>query len=67
MAAASADRDEAALLDIAPGAALLIEHCLILDQDEHPLELTDSRYVASRYSLNVTFTVESVAEKTKGK
>ena len=45
-------------LDVAVGAPLLIERRLIFDQAGRPLELTESRYAADRYSLEVSFDVE---------
>lgn len=45
-------------LDVPPGAPLLIERRLIFDQAGRPLELTESRYAAERYSLEVSFDVE---------
>jgi GntR family transcriptional regulator len=45
-------------LELAVGAALLIERRLIFDQAGRPLELTESRYAAERYSLEVSFDVE---------
>jgi GntR family transcriptional regulator len=43
---------------VAEGAPLLIERRLIFDQAGRPLELTESRYAAERYSLEVSFDVE---------
>ncbi|WP_207757502.1 GntR family transcriptional regulator [Nonomuraea cypriaca] len=63
ISAAVADEREAAALAVPVGAPLLVEHRLILDQHDHPLELTDSRYVAARYTLDVAFTVESPPAK----
>ena len=40
------------------GAPLLVERRLILDEQAVPLELTESRYVGSRYGLDVDFDVE---------
>ncbi|WP_327582404.1 GntR family transcriptional regulator [Nonomuraea sp. NBC_00507] len=57
--AAVAGEREAGLLAVDAGAPLLVEHRLILDQNDEPLELTDSLYVAARYGLDVAFTVES--------
>ncbi|MGW7259113.1 GntR family transcriptional regulator [Streptomyces sp. NPDC054834] len=54
-----ADETEAGHLDIAPGAALLVETRLILDQDGRPLEWAESRYVGDRYALDVAFEVDS--------
>lgn len=59
ISAAVADGHEATLLDIDVSSALLVEQRLILDQHGRPLELTDSRYVATRYGLDVAFVVES--------
>jgi GntR family transcriptional regulator len=61
--AAMAGADEAAVLAVPAHAPLLTEQRLILDQHERPLELTDSRYVAARYGLDVAFTVEPIARK----
>ncbi len=55
---AGAATDADAPLDVAPGAPLLIERRLIFDQSGRPLELTESRYAADRYSLEVSFDVE---------
>ncbi len=58
--AAVAGADEAAVLEVDVQAPLLTEQRLILDQHGRPLELTDSRYVAARYGLDVAFTVEPI-------
>ena len=42
----------------ATGEPMLVERRLILDQRGRPLERTESRYAASRYGLNVGFSVE---------
>jgi GntR family transcriptional regulator len=54
----TAEKNEAKLLEVSPGAALLVERRLIADQHGRPLELTESRYVAERYALDVDFVVE---------
>jgi GntR family transcriptional regulator len=59
--AETAERAEAKLLGVSAGAALLVERRLIADQDGLPLELTESRYVADRYALDVDFVVEVTA------
>jgi len=64
ISAAVADGREATLLDIDVSSALLVEQRLILDQHGRPLELTDSRYVATRYGLDVAFIVESETSAT---
>ncbi len=56
--AQSATAPEARRLDVARGAALLVERRVISDADGHPVELTESRYVAGRYGLDVHFDVE---------
>lgn len=56
--AEAATAEDAELLDVPAGEPLLVERRLILDQDGRPLELTESRYVAARYNLDVDFTVE---------
>lgn len=53
---------ESHLLGIPTGSALLIEKRLILDQDDRPIELTESRYVSSRYALDVAFQVDASGE-----
>jgi GntR family transcriptional regulator len=58
VSAEAASDEEAQLLEIAPGAPLLVERRLIRDQDGEPLELTESRYVGGRYGLDVDFEVE---------
>jgi GntR family transcriptional regulator len=56
--AESAGADDARLLGVREGEALLVERRLILDQHGAPLELTESRYVGARYRLDVDFEVE---------
>lgn len=56
--AETVDRPDAKLLGISAGAALLVERRLIVDQFGAPLELTETRYVAERYALDVDFVVE---------
>jgi DNA-binding GntR family transcriptional regulator len=56
--AEAATADDAKLLGVKKGEPLLVERRLILDQDGAPLELTESRYVGSRYGLDVDFEVE---------
>jgi GntR family transcriptional regulator len=51
--------EDAALLAVEPGTALLVERRLIADQDGEPLELTESRYAGERYALDVDFVVEA--------
>ena len=50
-----ASADDAALLDVAVGAPLLLVRRLALDQDKTPLALSDHRYLAHRFSLEVEF------------
>jgi GntR family transcriptional regulator len=56
--AESATAEDAKLLGVRRGEALLVEQRLINDQHGAPIELTESRYVASRYGLDVDFDVE---------
>jgi GntR family transcriptional regulator len=58
LSAETASAGEARLLDVAAGAALLVERRLILDGRNRPLERTETRYVADRYGLDVNFEVE---------
>jgi len=58
LAAEAASAEDARLLRIRKGAPLLVERRLIHDQDGKPLEWTESRYVGSRYGIDVEFDVE---------
>ena len=58
ISAEAATADDAKLLGVKRGAPLLVERRLIRDQDGGPLELTESRYVGTRYGLDVDFEVE---------
>ena len=50
-----ASTNEAALLDVAVGAPLLLVRRLALDGHKAPLALSDHRYLAHRFSLEVEF------------
>jgi GntR family transcriptional regulator len=56
--AQAATAEDAKLLDVRKGDPLLVEERLIDDQHGNPIELTESRYVAARYALDVDFDVE---------
>jgi GntR family transcriptional regulator len=58
LAAEAATAEDARLLEIRKGDPLLVERRLIRDQDGEPLEWTETRYVGSRYGLDVAFDVE---------
>jgi GntR family transcriptional regulator len=58
LAAEAASAEDARLLRMRKGAPLLVERRLIHDQDGNPLEWTESRYVGSRYGIDVEFDVE---------
>jgi GntR family transcriptional regulator len=58
LAAEAATSEDARLLRVRRGAPLLVERRLIHDQDGRPLEWTESRYVGSRYGIDVDFDVE---------
>jgi DNA-binding GntR family transcriptional regulator len=58
ISAQAATSEDAKLLGIKRGEPLLVERRLIHDQDGTALEWTESRYVASHYSLDVDFDVE---------
>jgi GntR family transcriptional regulator len=53
-----ATAEDADLLGISVGSAVLVERRLIKDQHGHPLELTESRYAGDRYGLDVVFDVD---------
>jgi GntR family transcriptional regulator len=54
----AATSEDAKLLGVKRGEPLLVERRLIHDQQGVALEWTESRYVGSRYSLDVDFDVE---------
>ena len=56
--AEAASPEDARLLGVRKGSPLLVERRLISDQDDAPLELTESRYVPERYDIGVDFEVE---------
>jgi GntR family transcriptional regulator len=56
---AEAAGPHAGLLAVPASEPLLVETRLIVDQRAEPLERTVSRYVGSRYALQVTFDVEA--------
>lgn len=58
LAAEAASAEDARLLRVRKGAPLLVERRLIHDPDGRPLEWTESRYVGSRYGIDVEFDVE---------
>jgi GntR family transcriptional regulator len=58
ISAEAATAEDARLLDVRRGDPLLVERRLIRDQAGDPLEWTESRYVGSRYGLDVAFDVE---------
>jgi DNA-binding GntR family transcriptional regulator len=58
LAAEAATAEDARVLGIKRGDPLLVERRLIHDQHGAPLEWTESRYVSSRYGLDVDFDVE---------
>jgi GntR family transcriptional regulator len=58
LAAEGATSEDARFLRVRKGAPLLVERRLIHDQDGEPLEWTESRYVGSRYGIDVDFDVE---------
>jgi GntR family transcriptional regulator len=66
IAAEAASSMDAGLLDVDPGEPVLVERRLILDQRGRPLERTESRYAATRYGLDVGFSVEDNGALTAG-
>jgi GntR family transcriptional regulator len=58
ISAEAATAEDARLLGVRKGAPLLVERRLISDQNDEPLELTESRYVPERYDIDVDFEVE---------
>jgi GntR family transcriptional regulator len=66
IAAEAASSMDAGLLGVDPGEPMLVERRLILDQRGRPLERTESRYAATRYGLDVGFSVEDNGVHTAG-
>jgi GntR family transcriptional regulator len=64
--AEAATAEDGALLGVEPGSPLLVERRVIQDQRGRPLELTESRYAATRYSLDVAFDVDDAAAQPAG-
>jgi GntR family transcriptional regulator len=58
-----ASTEDARLLGVARGAALLVERRVIVDLRGRPLESTTSRYPGDRYALDVDFEVGSARER----
>ena len=54
-----ASQDDAELLGLVPGSALLVERRVIMDQHNRPLERTESRYAGERYALDLEFDVDN--------
>jgi GntR family transcriptional regulator len=59
--AQSATATDARRLKVPRNAALLVERRLVVDAGGRPVELTESRYAAGRYGLDVRFSVEPPA------
>jgi GntR family transcriptional regulator len=66
LGAEAAGDEEGELLGVEPGSPLLVERRLIEDQRGRPLELTESRYAADRYSLDVAFDVDDSTPRAAG-
>jgi GntR family transcriptional regulator len=65
ISAEDATGDDARLLAMRRGGALLVEERIIRDLRGEPLEFTESRYPADRYALDVDFVVEEVARRRR--
>lgn len=61
ISAETATRDDARLLGVPRGEALLVERRVISDTHGRPIEATESRYPGERYALDVRFDVEAAA------
>ena len=44
---------DSTLLDVPAGAPLLVERRVVHDQDDHPVECTETRYVGERYVFDI--------------
>lgn len=60
ISAAAATANDARLLDMRPGDPLLLERRVIMDAHGRRIEVSESRYPADRYALDVRFDVERV-------
>jgi GntR family transcriptional regulator len=60
VAASPATTEDASLLGVPPGSAMLVERRIILDEGARPVEVTESRYPGDRYGLEVRFDVEAL-------
>lgn len=49
----AATEEDAATLDIAPGAPLIVESRLVFDDQNTPIELTETRYSPTRYVFDI--------------
>jgi len=58
ISAAPSSRRVAELLDIDPQSPVLVERRVIYDQDNEPLEKSQSLYAATRYVISATFSLE---------
>ncbi|NJP97455.1 GntR family transcriptional regulator [Nonomuraea sp. FMUSA5-5] len=54
LVAANAGAEDAELLQVEPGAALLVEERLIVNQNGQPLEKTQTRYLGDEFVFHVT-------------
>ena len=63
LTAAVATTEEARLLAIRPGAALLVERRVILDTQGRRIEATESRYRADLYALMVRFEIDASEQR----
>lgn len=59
--ASPASKEDARLLGVSRGDPMLVERRIILDAQGRPVEVTESRYPAERYAIDVRFDVEEVA------
>jgi GntR family transcriptional regulator len=62
--AAPASAEDARLLGVSRGDAMLVERRVILDGNGRPVEATESRYAAGRYAIDVRFDVEEAGTVT---
>ncbi|MFB4284210.1 GntR family transcriptional regulator [Nonomuraea sp. MTCD27] len=54
LVAVNADAEDAKLLQVDPGSALLVEERLILNQNGQPLERTQTRYLGDEFVFHIT-------------
>lgn len=59
VSAGAATAEDERLLGVGKGTPMLVERRIILDGQQRPVEVTESRYPGDRYAIDVRFAVEA--------